>query len=521
MLDLEMAWRRVKSDFSKRIFLRHPYALQLIEFDLPGWLNSCREKIVQGYHPHPMFVCDVPKPGGLIRPGSHLAHDDRLVYAALVGACFPAIHERLLWSQGVVDFSYRLAADAQNTQWLRDRFTGWKAFQDGTLAKFNQGYAWCVLTDISAFYENIDVSLLISDLRETRAPSLAIEQISVCLNRWAQAPGRGIPQGQSPSDILAKLYLNNVDQALRNAGFAHLRYVDDVRIFCRTEEDCKRMLIFFSAELRRRGLNLQSAKTHIYRAEEARDKVEEITAELKLVRLDFIADIVRETGHGDPYMSVHEADEILDENPEEAPLEILRRAYEVNIMDHRHRFNHTLFHFLLGRLGKQRNSFAAEHCVTLLEPRPEETEPILDYLGNIGPGAEIEERLLGVLRSPQMIYHYQIYQIIEWFFDRSTGPSASLIDYVRGVAFNPAFPRYLKTVSRALLGKFGSAADLERIAREYDATNDPSERADIVCSISRMERMKRNALLRRFEGDGAMIRRACRWVRNQDAQPQL
>jgi len=66
-----------------------------------------------------------------------------------------------------------------------------------------------------------------------------------------------------------------------------------------------------------------------------------------------------------------------------------------------------------------------------------------------------------------------------------------------------------------LLGKYGVSADLERMALLYDETTDPSERVEIICSIRRLERGRRNALLARFERDGEINRRAARWVRSE------
>lgn len=127
LLDLPTAWRRVKSDLADRVFVRRPYAVSLIETDLNAYLDARSASIREDrYVPGPMLVCDVPKGGGLIRPGSVLSHADQIVYAALVGACFRAIHRKLRWSQGSIDFSYRLAADPRSADWLRDRFTGWK-----------------------------------------------------------------------------------------------------------------------------------------------------------------------------------------------------------------------------------------------------------------------------------------------------------------------------------------------------------------------------------------------------------
>ncbi|HMC76109.1 MAG TPA: hypothetical protein VKH34_03215, partial [Vicinamibacterales bacterium] len=130
-LDLQVAWRRVKYDLRHRAFLTLPYELELIEIDLDGWLAAIDRSIREDtYSPGPMVVCDVPKPGWLIRPGSHLSLVDRVVYTATVGACYPLIHAALQWSQGVIDFGYRLAADPNSPFWLKSRYTGWQGFRD-------------------------------------------------------------------------------------------------------------------------------------------------------------------------------------------------------------------------------------------------------------------------------------------------------------------------------------------------------------------------------------------------------
>jgi hypothetical protein len=275
LLDLNTAWSRMKRDVDNRVFIRHPYAVSMIELDLEGWLQHRLTAIRNDqYSPSPMFVCDVPKANGLIRPGSHLSYTDRLVYTACVGACFSEIHERLRWSQGSVDFSYRLAADPRSSNWLRDRFTGWNDFQVRSLNAIDNQISHVVFADIASFYENIDLALLLSDLRDAHAPAPAIAQIGTCLNRWAQVSGRGIPQGQSASDILAKLYVDSIDRILKDMGYSHLRYVDDIRVFCRTHVEAKKVLIHLSRLLRKRGLNLQAAKSEIYDAEAARQRID-------------------------------------------------------------------------------------------------------------------------------------------------------------------------------------------------------------------------------------------------------
>lgn len=514
LLDLNIAWRRVKDDLANRVFIRHPYSVSLVESDLDGWLGARLDMIrTDRYVPDSVFICDVPKENGLIRPGAHLSYTDRLVYTACVGACFPAIHKTLKWSQGTIDFSYRLANLPANPKWLRDRFTGWQDFRQRSISLIEAGASYVVMTDITAFYENIDLSFLLSDLRSTGAPIEAINQIGTCLNKWAQIPGRGIPQGQSPSDILAKLYLNNIDKNLENMGYSYLRYVDDIRIFCTSLIEAKRALVDLSRLLRKRGLNLQSAKSEIHRADDAREKIEEVTAVVKSVRNRFISEIVKQTGYGDPYMSVSEADEILEENPDSAPIEVIQQTYQTYFIDSDARFNRTLFRFLLNRLAKQADGFASEHSPTLLEEHPDESDAILDYLASVGPIEAYGIPVLEFLKSGNLVYPYQTYQILEWFFNHSKEPSDELIDTVRAIGFDSSTPRYVKTYCRAFLGKFGTVADIERIADSYDETADPSEHVEIICAIRRLEQGRRNSFLARVEKDGEMNLRATRWVK--------
>jgi hypothetical protein len=408
-----------------------------------------------------------------------------------------------------------LAVDAKNPDWIRDRFAGWKEFDQRSVALIDAGAPFVVLTDIAAFYENIDIGFLISDLRAVGAPPEAVDQLSSCLNKWAQMPNRGIPQGQTPSDILAKLYFNNIDRNLRNMGYLHLRYVDDIRVFCSSLAHAKQLLIDLSQLLRRRGLSLQSAKTGILPANEAREKIESVTAALREVRNQFIAEVVETSGIGDPYTSLSEADDILEKSPDETPIEIIQKAYQDYFVAGGSSFNKSLFRFLLNRLAKQGDTFAGDHSFALLEPHPEETHAILNYLRSVFPMEDLETWMIQSLRSGQLVYHYQFYEIFSWFYQYCANPSDDLLDLCRDICFDVKFPRYVRMPCRALLGKYGTNADIERIAAAYDHTTDPSERVEIICSIRRLERGRRNAFLARVENDSEMNRRAVKWVRSE------
>jgi hypothetical protein len=133
----------------------------------------------------------------------------------------------------------------------------------------------------------------------------AARLLSACLHRWAGLRGKGIPQGYSASDILAKLYLDPIDHNLRNAGFTHLRHGDDIRIFCRDLQEAKQALLQLSDLLRVRGLNVQSAKTRVYRSDEV------------LHLIDGVGPVL---------------ERITAANPGQPPLDVLERAFRVHFI---------------------------------------------------------------------------------------------------------------------------------------------------------------------------------------------
>jgi len=61
MLNLELAWQRVKFDRPDRIFVTNPYLIELVELDLAGFLHGIREQPVA-------ITCPVPKGKWQVRP---------------------------------------------------------------------------------------------------------------------------------------------------------------------------------------------------------------------------------------------------------------------------------------------------------------------------------------------------------------------------------------------------------------------------------------------------------------------
>lgn len=512
LLNLELAWKRVKLDIPHHVFIKNPFEVQLLEADLAGYLGNLSARIRNDkYHPKPTYICNVPKGDGLVRPGSILSVDDRIIFYACVGACMPNIYEALKWSQRIVDFSYEISNEFENAKWLENLFIGWEKFRTRSLQKIETGISHVITTDISNYYENINIATLMSDLKSTHADDDIVNLLNNCLDRWAQSMGRGIPQGCAPSDFLGKLYLNSVDLNFRAMGYDHFRFVDDIRIFCKNEVEAKKALVDLTELLRKRGLSLQSAKTKIHTSNNAKTIIDGIQPILQPIKKNLMEAYYIDN----PYFSAAQAGEPLEQMEADTPVELLKQAFHEHFIDKGEKdFDKTLFHFLLNQLGKSKNDSAVAYCLKLLKTRPEETKYILKYLQSIDVINQIEDLVVEFLRSAHAVYPYQNYQILEWFGEHNQKPSEDLLEIARQMAFDKSQPKYLKVVSRRLVGEFGTSADLERLESLYSELDDEIEKCDIICCLKNMELIRRNSFLTQAKHDGKLVQIASNLVRS-------
>jgi hypothetical protein len=304
-LDIKLALDRISKDYNEdKTFIKLPYELAIIKKNNVEWINSFEDDIINDrYAPGPMHICEVPKGNYHIRPGAHLSIEDAVYYTALVGEAYENIFESTIWARDRYDFSYTLTGDKYKAKWIRDNFNEWRNFRARSLDKIKQGYDYVLVADISGFYENINIQTLSYDLKQIGVANNIADAISNCLNNWAQNHGKGLPQGYSASNILAKLYLNSLDLRLKDDNFIHYRYVDDIRIFCKNLIEAKHALIMLTSLLHGRGLNLQTSKTKILCGKEAADYIQGVQPIIESILADLKSyEIKEETDASDIFL---------------------------------------------------------------------------------------------------------------------------------------------------------------------------------------------------------------------------
>jgi len=151
----------------------------------------------------------------------------------------------------------------------------WPEFANDTrLAYEDKGFNFLSVSDISAYFENINIDLL-RDLLLKHLPKQQriINLITNMLHYWAwrsyegRPLPRGIPQGNTVSSFLGNIYLLPLDEEFKKFGqrneISYFRYMDDVRVFAKEEAVARRTIFLMNDVLRGLHLNIQGGKTAI------------------------------------------------------------------------------------------------------------------------------------------------------------------------------------------------------------------------------------------------------------------
>jgi retron-type reverse transcriptase len=493
-LDLDLALRRTLHDLDETNFLDRPIAVKILERESERLKTELEQEVgsKDGYQPSPAVPFLVPKAGGLVRNGRHLTIRDRIVYNACVSTCQPKIYGALEWSQGTVDLGYQMTDDHRLEGWFEQHpYKYWEQFRLDSLDKLKES-AWLVEADIASYYDNIHVPHLISDLEEVEVNQKIRQLLKVCLQKWSvfgdsKFYGRGIPQSCNASHILAKLYLNSFDEYLSGVGLNHLRYNDDIRVFCDTVHSARNAVKEIVSYLSHRGLSLQSAKTRITDAEEAASRIDASQRIIEPIKARLREENTVQIDDGGPYNDI-----FLRLPREEINSEAIREAVQRYVIDaDEEEFDSTVFHFLLNRLDDE---MATDYCLSLLRKRPEETKHILRYFKRIAVVDKVTDEIADYLASDLAVYDYQIWQLYEWFLDPDVShtPNDTLVSLARSFAVSKEVDFYLSNVSKRYIGRYGTKGDIERLTRFYSSCQ-IRDQIVILFSIKDSARSRRNS----------------------------
>jgi len=205
------------------------------------------------YTPQAIRRVHIPKPGTQeTRPLGIPTVRDRVVQAAIVNVIEP------IFEREFAEHSYGFRPGRGCKDALR---------RVDELLK--QGCVYVVDADLKGYFDSIPHGPLMARLETKIADGPVLRLIESFLkadildeaSRWT--PEAGAPQGAVLSPLLSNIYLDPLDHAMAEQGFAMVRYADDFVILCRTAEDARRALETVRQWVADNGLTLHPTKTRI------------------------------------------------------------------------------------------------------------------------------------------------------------------------------------------------------------------------------------------------------------------
>ncbi len=316
---LKRGWHLARGE-RHQDFAEDLYAADVIASNLDEVVREVRSRLsTDSYSPESLLEIEVPKGALGFRPGTVIPLLDRMVLCAAVYLLAEAVDSRLPKSV----YSWRVKkpmpkkgsifaeSTVVNIPFLKRKtisakldpfepwYAAWPVFdQESRLVLQEDAYRYLAVSDIAAYFENIQLPILRDLLVELLPEEHRIVNLILdVLERWTQRTStgrlhfRGIPQGTQISSFLGNAFLLPLDrhfEDLRTSyDLRYFRYMDDVRIFTK-EHSVARLAIFeMTRMIRSMHLNVQTAKTKIY--DERRGEVSRLLVD---PRVDEISNII-------------------------------------------------------------------------------------------------------------------------------------------------------------------------------------------------------------------------------------
>jgi hypothetical protein len=238
------------------------------EENIRPWLRN--QDILQ-WVPRPHRRCLTPKHRYGFRIATQLDPLESIIFTSLILEIGKDIEAARIPKEESISFSHRFAPKVSGKMY--DNEYSWDSFQDYCRDLVaSEEYNHVVIADIADFYPRIYFHPLENALSECTRKNNHVTAICSMIKNWNFSVSYGIPVGQAASRLLAELVIDDIDRGLLSEGVKHCRYVDDYRIFCKSEREAyERLALLANILFENHGLTLQQHKTRILTIDEFND----------------------------------------------------------------------------------------------------------------------------------------------------------------------------------------------------------------------------------------------------------
>ena len=496
ILDLELAWKRVKKDQYDDIIPDILY-LRDVDSDKNTTIRKLKQRLDTGYRPsQPLEIIDIPKKGYTLRPGSYLIPEDRIIYQAVVDYISLQVEEP---PEDCV-FSYRLNKEKQKSdmfQFWRDWWLRWRKEMRKVYA---DGYCSILRTDIAAYFEHIDHRILRERILNGQVGEKEVlDLLDKLLKKWALSDNKhiGIPQGFNASSFIGNLYLIDLDKKMRRNDFKYFRYSDEIYVLTKSEHKARKAIQFMTHELRNLHLNLQDAKTDILEDSGKIEKEIGTDEEDKIKVFDYEFIIKQKKG------TIKESEEEIIQYWETMKKV---RAKEIDV----HKFK-----WCIHRLSSIKNRKAVNFILKNLSSLPFLSDEFSRYLQLFINKESVKSKIIEFLNSRHNIYEWQEMWLL-LAITKAKKLDSTQLDVLRKIVKDMQKNWAPRCAAIFALGKLGDRTDRNSLIDLYDKEGNNCVQRAIAVSVHDLPKSKRNIFYNRIKGASYNMERLVNYLKQQN-----
>lgn len=442
------------------------------------------KKIKDGsYEVRPLLDIDVPKSNFTIRPMARPEIQDWIVYQAIIDKIAPRIVKQLS-ERSYSLLNFREEPPKRKTQ-------AWLKFDEKSREYYESGLIYVVVTDISSFFENINLQELLKKLinyieRGDKDTKKVINFLFVkLLNQWSYGRVKkfGLPQGPSASLFLGDVFLDNVDSELEEVE-GYIRYMDDMRIFCKDEKSAKKALIKLIKSLRKYKLNINAKKTRILVGK----KVSRKLFDPKKPQLD----------------AIQSAFDSRDTPKIQAVIKILVDDVFQGGFQEDNSFGQRHIRFSLLKLEALKTSgikFDEELVIDLILSNfvnmPHHADMFCRFLASFLDNKRVSKFLVDFLSSDDNLYEWQELHVLRSMLEIKFKPGRGVVEMARQRFKDKNIHWANRALYCLLVGKYGKAQERELITDEFDSADNDELRRNMILAVQDLGDASRNDFYRR------------------------
>jgi hypothetical protein len=279
-------WLMSNPDSQFKSYFRDSYDAFAIASDTHlKWIRQ--EGIKERYQVTHASKVLIPKQSGILRPITLLTVEDQIVYQSCVNLIADALKRKTGRRYDKRVFAH-LYAGKSSAFFYKQWQSSYRRFARRIRDAHANGYEFIASFDLTSFYDSIDHHVLTHFLNELAIDRDMTAFLMECLRHWTSTTwslgptniyhGHGIPQGPLSSGMLSEAVLLHLDEAgEQGSRTIYLRYVDDIKILAKTEDELRRKLIKLDITAKEIGLFPQTSKINIHQIIDPDDEVKSIS----------------------------------------------------------------------------------------------------------------------------------------------------------------------------------------------------------------------------------------------------